>query len=102
MKKYLPSQYFYTNWRGNYSEVLPYLHEAFSMCLIEMEASMKACNIEPNQATELQNIIKQLCNPEPKKRGHPISLLTKGDPFSLERYISTFDKLARLFEIKAR
>ena len=43
--------------------------------------------------------IRELCEPDPVLRGHPLNRLGHGDQFSLERYISRFDLLARRAEL---
>ena len=40
-------------------------------------------------------IVEELCEPDPRLRGHPLNRFGKGNQYSLERYIAKFDLLAR-------
>lgn len=81
-------------WGGTYEDVLPYLHEALEHILATLSRSIDAV-----VAADVLAVVAQLCNPDPRLRGHPLTRLAKGNIYSLERYISTFDSLARRAEI---
>lgn len=79
------------NWTGTYAEVLPYVQVAFGMALQDFERHT------PSQfTTNLTEMVKQLCEPDPSRRGHPLN--RQGDPHSLERFISKLDLLAHKAE----
>ena len=67
--------------------MLPYVQEAFERAVEEIEAAIPR---------EVQNgilpIIRYLCDPDPRRRGHPEDLGC--NQFSLERVISAFDLIA--------
>ena len=81
----LNSQFRPTAWKGSYCEVLPYLHDAFGQFLHEIEM-----NIDPIVRAIVVPLIRQLCNPDLMKRGHP-KALGRHDQHSLERYVSSLD-----------
>jgi hypothetical protein len=47
---------------------------------------------------ELVLAVRQLCEPDPRLRGHPGEKLGHHNPYSLERYVSKFDLLAKKAE----
>jgi hypothetical protein len=60
---------------------------AFEQTLTEIEPS-----IPKSVRQQIMEIIRWLCEPDPKRRGHPTDL--EMYQFNLERLVSTFDKLA--------
>jgi len=81
--------------RDPYPDVIPYLENAFGAVLTEFAQSVP----EPVRQ-ELVEVVGQLCNPRPEKRGHPDHVEGRSNAFSLERYISLFDLLAVRLEYK--
>ena len=100
LKSYLPSSYHWQNWNGDYDLVLPYLNEAFEAVLLYMEKEISIILNDNELAKEIIKIISQLCNPNPQKRGHPHNRMFEINKYSLEKYISWFDKLTRTFETR--
>ncbi len=80
-------------WNGTYSDVLPYLQKEFTEVLRELRKT-----IQEDYAEDIANVVEQLCNLDPKKRGHPKSHIQRGSQYSLERYVSIFDRLAKKAE----
>lgn len=81
-------------WRGSFAELLPQLRQAFGASLLELRE-----NLECDCRDEVVEIVRQLCDPDPGQRGHPRTRASIGNPYSLERYISWFDRLARRAEL---
>lgn len=92
--------YHWLEWGGEYNEVLPYLQDAFSNSLTEIEEVLddEAKGIK----NEIITIISQLCNPDPIERGHPKDKLSQGCQYSLERFSNILDRLAKEAEIISR
>ena len=91
-----------SGWQGDFEGVLPYWNEAFSEMLIEIEASLpKKDGQLTDAAKEYLTAISQLCNPNPAKRGHPTNLIGQRDRYSVERYISIFDRLRKRAMVKS-
>ena len=84
-------------WTGSFEDVLPALYQAFGQSLQGFDAAVPTY-LKP----ELITMTTALCEPDPAKRGHPTTLKrcngntapAMARPFSLERFISTFDLLA--------
>ena len=86
----LHENHFFDKWKGTlYSEVLPYLDRAFAEIIREFRT---------NFGDDITDMVKQLCNPDPRLRGHPKNFQSEGNKYSLERYISALDLLARKAE----
>ena len=86
----LDENHSFNKWKGNtYSELLPYLERVFSEIIREFQVDL---------SEEIAKLVKQLCNPNPRRRGHPRNIDTDGNKYSLERYVSIFDRLARKAE----
>jgi len=92
---FLDEQQHYDVWQEHYSVVLPYVRVAFDRAMDVLEVSLP-----PKIANVLMPIIRQLCDPDPELRGHPNTrAMRHGNPYSLERYRTEFDLLARRAEI---
>jgi hypothetical protein len=85
-------------WEGNYMTILPVLQNVFSDMLLELRKSLGDGAI----ADELVLCASQLANPDPAVRGHPLTRNGGGRIYSLERFVSIFDRLALLASIEAR
>jgi len=79
-------------WKGTYGEVLPYLQASWEIALQQLSE-----DIPRGIRDELVQAVDQLCNPDTNRRGHPAN--RNANQFSLERFISLFDKLAYRAEI---
>lgn len=76
-------------WQGSYADVLPYVHTAFADGLREFEQQVhESCR------ADIVEMVTQLCQPDPCKRGHPQNGMSPPSQFGLERYISRLDLLA--------
>lgn len=85
-------------WGGSFEEVLPYLEFAYDWAIVQFfSAYVEIDNVTKD---ELEVILRQLCHPNPMKRGHPRNIGSTDSSFSVERFINQFDRLAKLAEIK--
>jgi len=92
----LDSSFHWRRWAGGFLPVLAYLRDAF-----ERVKTSFCSHIRDRQlGEELTLLVGQLCDPDPRLRGDPINRLRNASPFSMERYMSKFDSLARRVEIK--
>jgi serine/threonine protein kinase len=78
-------------WPGTFADVMPYVRDAFGRAVEVFKASVPDGLTEP-----LVEIVRQLCEPDPALRGHPND--RRFQQYSLERYVSWFDLLARRVE----
>ncbi len=76
-------------WGGDYLQVIPFVRDAFDKVITTFERSL-----HPSLRVVLPTVVRQLCDPDPKLRGHPRDRASIGSAYSLERYISTFNTLA--------
>ena len=86
--------YFNGAYMGSYEDVLPYVREAFDNALEEFGNQINDLTLRK----KLTEIVRQLCEPDIMLRGHPKNRSNSGNSFSLERYITVFDLLARRAE----
>lgn len=98
IKQFINPEHNWNNWSQTYREVLPYLYVALEQAVDFFKNYVD--NEELGEA--LGDLIYQLCDPNPVRRGHPKTLETKNSTINLERYISAFDRLTRKFEIKLK
>ncbi len=75
------------SWGGTYDGVLPFVLAAFELALDEF-----ALNVPEFLRESLRQCVLELCNPDPSERGHPKNRFMS--QWSLERYVSCFNKLA--------
>jgi len=83
-----------TNFRGN----LPYFQHAFEESIIDLNARVE--KIAPNFSGDIIEIVKQLCDPDPTKRGDPKWKHSIVPKYDLQRYISKLDLLCKKAEVK--
>ncbi len=82
-------------WTGDYESALPYLKEAFDLAVRDFQSKVQAINDGPVLAKDLTQIVRELCEPDPTRRGDPNLLASKEtNHFSLERYVSRLNALA--------
>lgn len=80
------------NWTGfTYQECLPQLEHAFAAALSDLEAHLS--QFGPQITNELVDIARQLCAPDPLRRGYS-QAKSKRAKYDLHRYITKFDVLA--------
>jgi serine/threonine protein kinase len=82
-------------WNGRYPDVLPYLRDAFG---ISLKTLLDGVPVEPFRG-ELVALVGYLCEPDISLRGHPRNRVGQASQFSLERFVSKLDLLARRAEL---
>jgi serine/threonine protein kinase len=87
---HLPNQ-----WKDGFAKALPYLKDAFGNVLKQLKPRLSI----PSTGVDLLPIVEQLCEPDPVVRGHPLNRKRSGMQYSLERYVSQFDLLAKRVEL---
>lgn len=90
--KELPEELSWDTWQGTFEDVLPYLHNAFQRVL-----GIYSTSLPESLRGELTEMVSQLCMPDPRLRGHPRNRVI--NQFSMERYISKLNLLARRAEL---
>jgi eukaryotic-like serine/threonine-protein kinase len=96
MKNHISPKHDWNNWTQTYREVLPYLYVA-----LEKSVDFFKDQVDDKElAKDLSDIIFQLCDPDPTKRGHPKSINKRLSTISLERYITIFDRLLKNYRVK--
>lgn len=90
-------------WNGNAEDVLPYWREAFGRSMDEFKETLR--RLAPASASracdELVATVFQLCEPEPRLRGHPTNRTGSQDRFGVERYVAMFDRLRKQVQVAA-
>jgi serine/threonine protein kinase len=87
---------------GTYAAVLPQVRAAFARALDRVTLEIP---IQAPYREELALCVRQLCDPDPAVRGHPNTraiLANVGNVFDLERYVSIFNRLAKMAAIYER
>ena len=91
-------QGFHGEWSGTYEQIAPFLQHLFTDLLETLESNIGQTDI----GKRLVTVASELCTPTIENRGHPSSRVRGGRLYSLERYVSLFDILAKKAEIAAR
>jgi eukaryotic-like serine/threonine-protein kinase len=97
MKIHIAPEHNWSNWTQTYREVLPYLYVALEQSIDFFKGYVD----DKELAEELGELLFQLCDPDPSKRGHPKTLMSKNKTISLERYNTIFDRLLKKYEMRA-
>ena len=83
-------------WGGTFEEILPHIRDAFNKA-VELFLSGIPSEIQ----SDMSAIVRYLCEPDPKLRGHPLNRRNPlGNQCSLERFVSALDILAKKAELK--
>jgi hypothetical protein len=82
-------------WIGSYSDVLPYVREAWNAVLEEFTAT-----IADAERDELVTLVRYLSELAPRHRGHPLNSVGNVPRYGLQRFVSRFDVLARQAEVE--
>ena len=77
---------------------LPYFQDGFTYALKILYDEIKKYSVE--LSNEIMPFVKMLCEIDPKKRGHNVNRRTNINQYSLERFISGFDILAKKAEYR--
>jgi len=78
----------------NFISDLPYIRKAFFEAIQELEQNIRAK--AGDLTNEIVTMVKELCEPDPEKRGHPLD--RNINQYNLERYISKLDLLTNKAE----
>lgn len=84
------------NWDDTYENILPQIEKNFAECVNSFNT-----NIDDDLRQELIKIIKQLCCPNIQNRGD-LKNSNKSSQYSLIRFISKLDWLARKYELQVK
>jgi eukaryotic-like serine/threonine-protein kinase len=92
----LAPEHHFENWGGTYYEVLPYIMRAYNSAVEAMSH-----DIDATIRTEVLEIVKELTHPDIAKRGSKKAIGTH-EQYSLERFVSRFNYLVSIAEIRSR
>ena len=70
------------------------LCDAFGLAIEDFREAVSA-----DIRDDLETNVRQLCDPDLEFRGHPRARIGIGNRYSLERYVSSFNLLARRAEL---
>lgn len=95
--KLLRPEHWPMNWCGSFDDVLPYIRDAFGHAMQFFDAEIPGnASVEETKCVDaLRVAITQLSDPDPRLRGHPVNLGGQANRYSVERYVSLFDNLAK-------
>jgi serine/threonine protein kinase len=94
LRKELHPSHAWGRWSGGFRAALPYVRDAFGRAV-----ELVRVQIPEEVRADMLAIVRELCEPDPDLRGHPLNQFGRGDQYSLERYISRFNLLARRAEL---
>jgi serine/threonine protein kinase len=83
-------------WAGDsYAEVLTYLQNGHAAVLQRLHGQLMHESGNRKWADEITAIVRELCNPDPLKRGDVTFAARGGNRLSLERYMGKIDRLVK-------
>lgn len=89
----LPDIYRPDEFGGTFEQVKPHLMASYYKTLDEI-----AKRIHEKIRQDLLEVIAQLSHPIPEERGNPVNIRATVSKYSLHRYISIIDRLAKTME----
>jgi eukaryotic-like serine/threonine-protein kinase len=90
MSQEMDGQHHWRQWRGPYEEILPYLRDGFGRAVNLFNADIEYDAFRG----DLTLMVRELCDPDPRLRGHPLNRTSGRNQYSLERYVSKLNVLA--------
>lgn len=99
--KRLDESFHFDKWNDPYSQVLPHIQKVFTQVIRELPQvirELQGGELPSDFAEDIADAIGQLCNPDTESRGHPKNLGYGSNRYSIERYVSLFDRLAKQAE----
>lgn len=79
---------------ASFEQALPHLTEASDKVVQQLREHLD------DDHSGIAERFRELCNPDPRRRGRSVSGMKYADPYSLESYISYFDHLAKRVSAK--
>jgi serine/threonine protein kinase len=92
----LAPAFHWRTWPGDFRNVLPYVRNAFDNVMSTLETALPKESRE-----EVLRLVRELCDPDPQVRGDGRAGATTRR-YSMERYVTRFDLLARRTEMRLR
>jgi len=77
-----------------FEDVILDLQNAYQILLAELNDKLPDVNVKD----KIIDVIKYLCNPDPKQRGHKKDIVSKGNNYNLERIISMLALIQKKLE----
>lgn len=91
---------FYGGWQDSYVTVLPHWRVEFDAVMANTKAAFVGAEENEKVVLEaLMRMVLELCEPDPRMRGHPRNRQGQQDQYGLARYITELDLLARRAKI---
>ena len=97
----LPESHRPENWGDSYASVLPRVVDVFEEVMVELSDHWPYRGEDPRIGEYLESAVRQLCSPDPARRGHP-QALTSLVPLDLQRYVSLLSILIHRASIAER
>jgi serine/threonine protein kinase len=80
----------------DFSNDLPIIRQAFQEALLDLEVLVRP--LSRQLTPDIIQIVSQLCEPDPSRRGDPKTVGTQTPQYSLQRYISRLDLISKKAE----
>ncbi len=91
----MPDEFMPVKFGGTYEQAKPHIMEAYYKALKFVEKTLPG-----NIKNELMEVVAQLCHPVPEERGNPKNIYSSVTQYSLQRFISKIDRLAKTIEFE--
>ena len=95
MSEAMDGTHHWRQWRGTFDDVLPYLRAGFGEAIERFKRDISS----PILGEQLSRIVSELCDPDPRLRGHPSDRRVGANQYALTRYVSEFDLMTRKAEL---
>ena len=90
----LQREYHFEKWGDGYPAVLPYIQQVFTQILRVLRQKAP-----PVLADDIVGSVRELCDPDPERRGRPQNISSSEGRYSLSRYVTKFDVMATRAEL---
>ena len=82
----------------SFEQALPYWIQAFDIVLQNLDSDLNDFN---DKDLFISNV-RMLCYPDPRNRGHHKNVNGNGNSFNMERFVESFNLMARKAEINLK
>jgi serine/threonine protein kinase len=96
----MPREARFSHWQGTFEDVLPHLYHAHSGVMTELHDEVLRKTADPDSTERFVAAVMQMTDPDPLRRGHPKDRAAQTSSYSVQRFTSQMELLAKRAEMR--
>jgi serine/threonine protein kinase len=94
IQHHLAPDHSWHKWNGPYRDVLPHIYDVFDRVVDDATGSVRQ-----ELRSDVAEMVRELCDPDPLRRGDPASRGYSGTQYRLNKYVTRLDRFAHRAEV---